>query len=309
MIINLENLSAAFIAFSTGWQDAYDQTPVWSDQVATEAPSSTESNSYLWMSQMPRMRKWLGERQVQHFAGYKYSLTNDDWELTCAVPRNKFDDDQYGTFVPIIRDQGAAAKKWADDMLLEVILAAESSLCFDGQYFFDSDHPVDMFDAAKGSYSNLITSFALTAENYADARRRMRLFKGDNGRPLGVRPDLLMVPPQLEDRAKRILESDTLALATLEGQTQVGANENIYKGTARILVVDELGDYPNDWYLLCTNRAVKPFVVQKRKAPAFQQFFNLTDPNVFFHKEYKFGCDARGAAGYTLPFLAMKCKG
>src|SRR5690606_37303194 len=67
----------------------------------------------------------------------------------------------------------------------------------------------------------------LDATSYQNARTAMMNFKGDNGRPLNVIPNLLVVPPALEGAAKTILEAENLA----NGAT------NIYRGTAELLVV------------------------------------------------------------------------
>lgn len=303
------SIEAMFFGFSTAWQAGFDEAKPWAAQISTEMPSGGEREVYGFRSQMPRMNKWLGERQVQRLAAHGYQIINNDYEATVAIPRNKIEDDTYGVFTLDIRGAGSMAAKWPDDMVLETLLNAEGLLCYDGQNFFDTDHPVDPYDPGKGTFSNLKTSRALTAANYALSRREMRLFKNDNGRYANVSPNLLVVPPQLEDVAKTILTTDLIARSSLEGETQVGATNNIYKSTAEILVIEELGDYPADWYLLCTNRAIKPFVHQIRKAPTFQAYFSPSDPNLFFHKEFLFGADARGAAGVTLPILAMKCKG
>jgi phage major head subunit gpT-like protein len=307
MLANPETIDAMWVAFSVAWYEAFGKVTTWSDKLATEAPSNTETQTYAWMCQIPKMKKWLSERQMESLAAHSYSLTNEDWEVSIKVPRNKIDDDQYGVYRPAVGSYGEAAAKWDDDMVLEVIEAAEDTLCFDGQNYFDTGHPVDPYDVDKGTYDNLLTSKALTPENYADARRKMRLFKGDNGRPLGVRPSLLVVPTALEDKARRILESTELATTTQEGSTVVGAQTNIYKGTAELLVIDDLTDQ-DDWYLLDTSRVVKPFVKQIRKRPEFQRYFNPADPNLFLFREYVMGADARGAAGVSLPFLGMKCK-
>ena len=51
--------------------------------------------------------------------------------------------------------------------------------------------------------------------------------KGDYGRPLGIVPDLLVVPPSLEDEAEEILKADRNA---------AGAT-NTQKGKVEMLVV------------------------------------------------------------------------
>ena len=105
-----------------------------------------------------------------------------------------------------------------------------------------------------------------------------------------------------------ILTSDTVAPATLAGATQVGGQTNIYKGTADLLVIDELEAEPTAWYLLDNKGLIKPFIVQERQAANFVYLNNPTDPNVFWRKEYIFGVDSRSAYDVTLWFKALRGK-
>lgn len=52
------------------------------------------------------------------------------------------------------------------------------------------------------------------------------------------------------------------------------------------------------WFLLDTSKPVKPFIYQPRKKPEFVQQISLDAPDVFNLKKYKFGAEARAAAGY-----------
>jgi phage major head subunit gpT-like protein len=56
-------------------------------------------------------------------------------------------------------------------------------------------------------------------------------FKNDEGISLGIRPNMLVVPPSLESQAKEVLVAD------LVGVTGEGTKTNIWKGTAELLVV------------------------------------------------------------------------
>jgi phage major head subunit gpT-like protein len=67
----------------------------------------------------------------------------------------------------------------------------------------------------------------LNAANYAAARAAMHSMKGDFGRPLGIRPSLLVVPPSLEAAAMEILNAERDA---------AGAT-NIWRGTAKLEIV------------------------------------------------------------------------
>jgi phage major head subunit gpT-like protein len=68
---------------------------------------------------------------------------------------------------------------------------------------------------------------ALDADHYATARADMMAFADDAGRPLGVRPNLLVVPPSLEGAGRELLLSE---------RTSAGAT-NPWQGTAELLVV------------------------------------------------------------------------
>ena len=73
----------------------------------------------------------------------------------------------------------------------------------------------------------------LTPENYEAARAAMMAFKGDNGRPLGIRPDTLVVAPSLEGDAMRLLNNGTRVVDV--GGTPV-AIQNEWAGTAKPIV-------------------------------------------------------------------------
>lgn len=64
----------------------------------------------------------------------------------------------------------------------------------------------------------------LTPENYEAVRAAMAERKGDNGKPLGIRPSLLVVPPSLDAAGRKIIKAETI-----EGTT------NISQGTAAVL--------------------------------------------------------------------------
>ena len=84
---------------------------------------------------------------------------------------------------------------------------------------------------------------------------------------------------------------------------------NIYKDTAELLVVPELAANPEQWFLLCTKRPVKPFIFQNRRKAQLVAKDSPTDDNVFMKKEFIYGVDARCNAGYGLWQLAFGSTG
>lgn len=307
MLITPTNLEAMYYGFDARFAGAFERTPTWQEKIATQVPSSSKANRYHWMDSVPAMREWVGERVVQNLSARVFAVENKNFELTVEVDRDDVDDDNIGVYNGWVDAVGESARKWPDELMAAAIKAGDTTVCADGQYFFDSDHPVNSDDSSLGTYSNALTSSALTAPNYGAARAAMMARKGANGEMLRVNPNLLVVPPALADTARAILNSEIIAPgAAWGGNVTSVAATNIYRNSAELLVIPELNDEPTVWYLFDVSKGIKPFVFQLRKAPNFVSLFSPTDPNVFWRKKFVYGVDSRGNAGYSLPFLALR---
>jgi phage major head subunit gpT-like protein len=281
-------------------------TPTWNGQIATEMPSSSRQVTYGWLARIPIMRKWLGERQIHALATHSRTVTNEKFELTDSLSVDDVEDDQFGLFNMNLSFMAAQAAKWKDQMIAQLLRDATSITGYDGKAIYATDHPVNGGDVSGGptgtAQSNLNLNKALTYDNYVAARAQMMSFVGEDGQPLGVVPNLLVVPPQREGDAKLILEADFLS--GIQANT-TAPQANTYKGSAKILVVPELADKPNNWWLLDTTKVVKPYLLQIRNNPQFTYLTNPSDSNVFFQDRFIYGCKARGAAAETVWFLSL----
>jgi len=76
----------------------------------------------------------------------------------------------------------------------------------------------------------------LDQAGYAAARAAMMSLKNAEGRPLRVKPDLLVVPPSLEAAAREILETRYALADAAAG----GMKNNVWQGSAQVLVAPEL---------------------------------------------------------------------
>ena len=88
------------------------------------------------------MRDWLGDRVVKDLSAFHYEIANKDYEVTIGVDRNDINDDQIGVYNPIIRMLAQQAKVHPAQLVFALLAAGFATECYDGQYFFDSDHPV-----------------------------------------------------------------------------------------------------------------------------------------------------------------------
>lgn len=293
MIVNQANLTAIYQGFQTIFAEAFQgATPLY-EKVATVVPSSTKQEVYKWLGKLPRMREWIGPRVIQNISAYSWTITNKPWEATVGVDREDVEDDTIGVYRPIIQGLAQSAATHPDEYIFPLLLGGFAALCYDGQYFFDTDH----LEGASGTQSNKGTP-ALAAASYATARAAMMALKDDQGNLLNIMPNLLVVPPQLEAKAREILKADLISTTT-----------NVWKDSAELLVAPLLATQAAYWFLLDTSKPVKPLIFQQRKDAEFVSKDNPNDDNVFFNKEFVYGVDCRDNVGYGLWQLAYGSNG
>jgi len=280
MIINSQTLRGIYVAFNTLFTKAFEgQKPTY-ERVATVVPSTTDVETYAWLGDIPGMREWVGDREIQNLSGSDYSIKNKDFELTVGVPRNSIEDDKIGLYNPSIQMLGESAAMHPDELVYALLASGFTAKCYDGKAFFAADH-----DVAGKAVSNKITD-KLSLDAYVTARSMMIGYKNSKGRSLGLMPDLLVVPPALEKQARDILVADF-----------INGTKNTMQGTAEIHVEPRLTS-DSAWFLLATKRPIKPLIYQQRKKAKFVSITDETAPNVFMSKKYLYGADSRGNAGF-----------
>ena len=142
MIINHGNLAILNQAFSAAFQAGLGSAqPQWSG-MATLVPSTTAEQKYGWLGKITKFREWIGERQYQNLVAHDYAIRNKTFENTVTVGRDEIDDDQYGVYKPVFEQLGQDAAQHPDELVFSLFKAGFSTTCYDGQYFFDTDHPV-----------------------------------------------------------------------------------------------------------------------------------------------------------------------
>lgn len=281
MIVNQQALQGITTGFKTIFNKVFNETKTLWDKVATKVPSETGEESYKWLGKIPRMREWIGDREIQNLTGSDYTIKNKDFELTIGVDRNDIEDDKIGVYNPVVQDIAQSTATFPDSLVFKLLAEGFVNKCYDGQPFFSDAHKI-----GKKTISNKSTK-QLSIESYAEARRNMMSIKDENGESLKIIPDTLVVPPALEDTARKILFAE-----------QIDGTTNIYKDTASLLVVPELAGNDTAWYLLCTSKPLKPLIFQERKAPKFDALIDDKDENVFMRKQYLYGVHSRANAGY-----------
>lgn len=270
----------------TNFFEGYDAAETLWDQVATKVPSTAASEDYGWLGSVPRLREMDGERVPQKLMEYTYTLKNKEFEASIEVRHADLKDDQTGKYGPLVRSIGESAKTYPDELVFGSLLPnGFTNLAYDGQYFFDTDHPVGNTGS---TFSNKGTA-ALDATSFNVARVALLKAKDDFGRPVNQGADLrLIIPVDLLSAAEALLEAEFLA---------GGANNVNYK-KASIVVSPWLTD-TNNWYLINAQGVIKPFIVQEREFIPFEALEEGSSENWWRKKNY-YGTYWRGNAGYGL---------
>lgn len=295
MVINQSSLRGIFSGFNALFNKGFESMEAQYTKVAMIVPSSSGDETYGWLGQFPSLREWVGEREIQNLSTNGYTIKNKDFELTVGVPRNDIMDDKIGLYAPLIQNMGESAKIHPDTIVFALLASGFKEKCYDGVNFFSKEHPLKKEEETV--QSNMGTR-KLSVDSFAEAKAAMMTLKGEKGQNLKIVPDLLVVAPQNEAKAREILFSDMILGST-----------NVNKGTCDLMVSPDLSDHGDQWYLLSTKRSVRPLVFQNREKPRFTSKTNDTDDNVFFQNEYLYGVNARYNAGYGLWQLAFGSTG
>lgn len=294
-----ELLNALDTVFKTEFKNGLSLlSPQWS-AIAMKITSSTATNTYGWLGHYPKMREWVGERQIKKMQAQGMTLANRLFESTVGVPRTNIEDDQVGLFTPMAKQAGQSAAELPDDLVFTLLKNGKSTICYDGQNFFDTDHPVYENVDGTGSVkqqSNLTTGSAsgkpafyifddsqaikpliwqertapeiepkfdpsksdkvfmedvylwgvrargeagfgfwqlihrvenseLNQDVVEEVLTKMRLLKGDGDKALNIRPNTILVPPNLEFAARKLFESEI-----------INGTSNPLKGVLKVMV-------------------------------------------------------------------------
>lgn len=153
-IVNAGVLSRLFNVLNTAFANGLGLASPDHLDICTVVPSSTGTETYAWLGQLPKMREWLGDRVIQNISTSGYSLINKDFEQTVSVDRNHVLDNVLGQYSMILQQMGFDVAVFPTELVWNTLAAGFTSLCYDGQYFFDTDHPVTLADGSASTYAN-----------------------------------------------------------------------------------------------------------------------------------------------------------
>lgn len=262
-------------------------------EVCTVVPSNGADEKYGFLGQVPGVREWAGDRVFNEMRASDFVLTNKLWEDSILVPKTIIDDDRMGLYGSMFEMLGQRAAMHPDKLLMEAIVAGESTACHDGQYFFDTDHAW----GDSGTQDNDLTGAAATGTAPTEAEFKaafeacvtaMLGFKDDRGEPfnqptIGQVNDLTVLVP-LAYYATAVKAVTAAILSN---------NSNVQVWTPRVFASPFLTSGAK-FYTFYTGSPLKPFVFQARE-PLSRQRKGIDDLET---KDIKFMTQARYNVGY-----------
>lgn len=174
-------VQSLFTGFKKNFEDGKSEAPSQYTKIATVIQSTTKSNTYGWLGKFPSLRKWIGDRVINSMAAHGYTIVNEDYESTVGVDRNDIEDDEIGIYAPIFAEMGRSAAIHPDESVFALLGNGFTTACYDGQYFFDTDHPV--YPNADGtgtavSTANVVVDAEYTGEPWyvLDCKKALKPF-------------------------------------------------------------------------------------------------------------------------------------
>lgn len=155
MIINAQTLDLVFRGFKTTYSDAFLNAPSHKDDIAMTVASTSRDETYGWLGMFPNMREWIGPRHVKSLEAHGFTIRNKLFESTVQVGRADIADDRIGVFKPALTEMGQTAKRHPDEMIFSLLASGFDATGYDGQPFFDTDHPVKDADGGVVTVSNM----------------------------------------------------------------------------------------------------------------------------------------------------------
>lgn len=142
MEITPQNLRNLFVGYRANFQGGLNQAESMYQQLATVVPSTTGSEEYPWLGQLPGMREWIGDRVIHGLETHGYTIKNKPFELTVGVKRTSVEDDTYGIYAPMMTELGRASGAQPDELAFGVLKDGYKLKCYDDKPFFADNHLV-----------------------------------------------------------------------------------------------------------------------------------------------------------------------
>ena len=270
--------------------------------------SDQESETYKWLGQVPQMREWIGGRDPKGFRENGITISNLHYEATLEVLVRELRRDKTGQVMVRVNELADRTNAHWARLLSTLMINAESTVCYDGQYFFDTDHT----EGDSGTQSNDLAVDISTlptgvADNHGSVTAphvlEMQLsilqavqailgFKDDQGEPMNenARGFVVMVPTPLWNVARAATSAPVVA----QGQTNI---VQVMDEMRVSVAVNPRLTWTDKFAVYRTDGQVKPFIRQQETDVMIKAIAEGSEEE-FKNDRHLYGVDAWRNVGY-----------
>ncbi|MCK9570071.1 Mu-like prophage major head subunit gpT family protein [Candidatus Pacearchaeota archaeon] len=170
---------------------AIDPGMAWINDISMQFDSNQESETYKWLGMSPVMREWIGGRNAKGFRENGITIVNKTYEATMEVLVDEIRRDKTKQVMLRVAELASRTNSHWAKLLTALLVAGEAAggECYDGQYFFDTDHS----EGDSGTQDNDLTGAAATTTIPTAAEAEVAImacvaailgFKDDQGEPM-----------------------------------------------------------------------------------------------------------------------------
>lgn len=297
---------------------AFNAAQVTSDDLVTVRPSRSNFVTQRALAQIPKMRKWLGEKVFKQVAEFVTTTRAPDWELSVTIDRNDVMSDNVGMYAGVPALMGFQGKKHQDQLLAQLLTCGVSQNCgtatslypaesqtqslLDTNGLFSTSHS---FPGITATQSNVVSGSAINAPLIASAVNAMIGYTGDESIPLQIDPYAVAYGP-LDQFAT--LNAVQATLNPAAGPVSTVPLDNIVARMYGIkpILLRELAPEPGVVYLFGTVAGLKPVQLWDFIPPHLVSQVSPTDPEVFYRKRYVWSVEANRLMQIPLWFQVIR---
>lgn len=141
----------------------------WGPRVAMHIDSDQASEDYAWLGMAPKMREWIGGRHAKGLRDNGFSIRNKTFEATLGIPVDWIRRDKTGQIAVRINELADRVAAHPASLLSTLIIDGESTVCYDGSYFFHTAHTEGDSGAQDNDLSIDISALPCTNHGIATA--------------------------------------------------------------------------------------------------------------------------------------------
>lgn len=296
---------------------AFKAAPVTTGDVVQVKPAKSHYVTMAALTQVPKMQKWLGEKQLKQMATLVQTVRSPDFEATIAIDRNEILSDNVGMYSELPAMLGVQGAKHQDQLFAQTLQCGVSENVGSGNLFPNESVTTSIADGLKifstahtwpgvsTTQSNVVTGSAINAALVGEACNRMMGFLGDDGQPINVDPFAIVYGPTDQYATLNAIEA---RLNPVVGSNATVPLENIIASSYGLkpVLVRELANEPGVIYLLGTVNGVKPVHLYDFIPPHLVPMVNPESANVFYQKSFVWSLEANRLMVVPLWFLLVR---